>query len=231
MWIKSRKKTSGGITITVTCGSAFAGQVISCSDGTTTFTKTCPSSSPYVIEFTGMYSGVWTISGVASGTTITRQIVISDIDTTLDSKITGLSFADANAMAQQLVTDGTHKLCATDFHFTNGSSYDHYYSDNSNIPGLAWNNMTKNATSPTEYTVFDDLKVTANGVYYTYTFLKDGVIVLAEANSDSNSMQSMINRGNIFTFQYVGAGQTLAVPVNSYRPASTWFTYYPVVAS
>ena len=43
--------SGGGYELTVTCDSAFASSTITCTDGTTTLTQTCPSSSPYEVVF------------------------------------------------------------------------------------------------------------------------------------------------------------------------------------
>ena len=68
--------SGGGYTLTVTCDSQFAGTTITCTDGTTTLTATCPSASPYEVEFEIPNGGDWTISGVVSGQTITTGVSI-----------------------------------------------------------------------------------------------------------------------------------------------------------
>ena len=69
---------NGGFILTVTCNSVFAGATITCTDGTTTLTGTCPSSSPYTIEFEIPNGGTWTVSGVYSGSTYSKTITITD---------------------------------------------------------------------------------------------------------------------------------------------------------
>lgn len=66
----------GGVILTVTCSPTFAGVAITATDGTTTLTATCPSSSPYEVEFKLPNAGTWTISGVISGTTVSTNVVI-----------------------------------------------------------------------------------------------------------------------------------------------------------
>ena len=68
--------SGGGYTLTVTCDSQFAGTTITCTDGTTTLTTTCPSASPYEVEFDIPNGGDWTISGVVSGQTATTGVSI-----------------------------------------------------------------------------------------------------------------------------------------------------------
>lgn len=66
----------GGVLLTVTCNSVFAGSTITCTDGTSTFTATCPSSSPYTVEFELNSAGIWSITGVYSGDTFTAYVDI-----------------------------------------------------------------------------------------------------------------------------------------------------------
>ena len=59
--------SGGGYELTVTCDADFAGTTITCTDGVTTLTQTCPSASPYEVIFEIPNGGDWTISGVVSG--------------------------------------------------------------------------------------------------------------------------------------------------------------------
>lgn len=70
--------TGGGFVLTVTCHSQFAGTTITCTDGTTTLTGSCPSSSPYTVEFSIPNGGIWTVSGVLEGSTISESVTIED---------------------------------------------------------------------------------------------------------------------------------------------------------
>ncbi len=70
--------SGGGYTLTVTCDPNFAGTTIICTDGVTTLTKTCPSVSPYEVEFEIPNGGTWTVSGTISGSTFTASIDIHD---------------------------------------------------------------------------------------------------------------------------------------------------------
>ena len=69
--------SGGALILTVTCDSAFAGQTITCTDGTTTLTQNCPSTSPYTIEFKIPNGGTWTIS---SGTDSTSVVIPDAIE-------------------------------------------------------------------------------------------------------------------------------------------------------
>lgn len=61
----------GALVLTVTCDSGFAGQTITCTDGTTTLTQICPSTSPYTVEFKIPNGGTWTISSGTASTSVT----------------------------------------------------------------------------------------------------------------------------------------------------------------
>ena len=68
--------SGGGYELTVTCDADFAGTTITCTDGVSTLTATCPSASPYEVVFEIPNGGNWTISGVVSGQTVTTGVNI-----------------------------------------------------------------------------------------------------------------------------------------------------------
>lgn len=72
-----------GADLIVTCDPVFAGTTISCTDGTTTYTKTCPSSSPYEVTFQSIPVGTWTISGSYSGATFSTIFTVLDFEAEL----------------------------------------------------------------------------------------------------------------------------------------------------
>ena len=74
--IFSGGSSGGGYELTVTCDSAFSGTTITCTDGTTTLTQTCPSSSPYEVVFEIPNGGDWTISGTTGGHTVSTGVSI-----------------------------------------------------------------------------------------------------------------------------------------------------------
>lgn len=75
------------IPLVVTCTANFAGQTITCSDGTTTLTGTCPSSSPYEVEFELPNTGTWTVSGTVSGHTYSDSVLVNEFDAELIDNI------------------------------------------------------------------------------------------------------------------------------------------------
>lgn len=68
--------SGGGYELTVTCDADFAGTTITCTDGVTTLTQTCPSASPYEVVFEIPNGGDWTISGVVGGQTVSTGVNI-----------------------------------------------------------------------------------------------------------------------------------------------------------
>ena len=67
-----------GNTLVVTCADELAGATITCTNGTKTYTKTCPSTSPYEVTFYGLMAGTWTVSATVSGNTYTTTVVVVD---------------------------------------------------------------------------------------------------------------------------------------------------------
>lgn len=86
----------GGIILTVTCDSVYAGATITATDGETTLQAACPSSSPYTVEFEIPNSGSWTISGTASGQTGSITVVIPDSATLYPPIPTGSTVTPVN---------------------------------------------------------------------------------------------------------------------------------------
>lgn len=69
-----------GADLIVTCDSVFSGTTITCTDGTSTFTETCPSTSPYTVTFESIPTGTWTISGTYDGQTFSTNATITDFE-------------------------------------------------------------------------------------------------------------------------------------------------------
>lgn len=106
--------TIEGNTITVTCDHRFAGLTITCSNGVDVHTQTCPSLSPYTVQFTNLAAGTWTISGTISGKTYSTTVTISDEYTSmLDAGFSweewltlgGLDPTDYNSLAEVLADE------------------------------------------------------------------------------------------------------------------------------
>lgn len=106
----------GGPDLIVTCSSAFAGAAISCTDGTTTLTDVCPSSSPYEVTFNLPNVGTWTVSGTISGTTYTESVLVQNINVELKSNIdVSVNFySSANDTVSYVGLDGQSHTITTD---------------------------------------------------------------------------------------------------------------------
>lgn len=116
--------TSSGIPLIVTCASAFAGLTITCTDGTTTLTDVCPSSSPYEITFNLPNIGTWTVSGTISGTTYTESVLVQDIFVELKNNINisvdfysaandTVSYTGLDNQTHTITTDSSGRASAT----------------------------------------------------------------------------------------------------------------------
>jgi hypothetical protein len=84
------------VALVVTCAQDFAGSVITATNGTDTFTETCPSVSPYTVRFEGIPTGTYTISGVSQGQTFTTQFTVLDYETTLNATPEGATVLPIN---------------------------------------------------------------------------------------------------------------------------------------
>lgn len=106
------------IPLVVTCTANFAGKTITCSDGTTTLTGTCPSASPYEVEFELPNTGTWTVSGTISGHTYSDSVLVNEFDAELVDKIDitvdvysaasdTLSYVGVDGQTHTVTTDST----------------------------------------------------------------------------------------------------------------------------
>lgn len=104
------------IPLIVTCSSDFAGTTITCTDGTTTLTNTCPSSSPYEITFKLPNAGTWTVSGTVSGTSYSESILVQDlsIDLLVNVDISVDVYSAANDTVSYTGLDGQTHTITTD---------------------------------------------------------------------------------------------------------------------
>lgn len=108
---------SAGATLEVTCDQDFAGLTITATDGTTTLSKACPSSSPYIVEFDIPNEGTWTVSGIIDGMTFSTQIAVTiDYVAELESKkiygfhVDSSVSSPSNAVSYHVQYDGKNVL-------------------------------------------------------------------------------------------------------------------------
>lgn len=84
------------VNLIVTCSPNFAGKTITCTNGTDTYTQTCPSTSPYTVTFENIAKGTWTVSGVISGQTFSQSVVIGDYTAELNDTPEGATVTPVN---------------------------------------------------------------------------------------------------------------------------------------
>ena len=108
---------SAGATLEVTCDQDFAGLTITATDGTTTLSKVCPSSSPYIVEFDIPNEGTWTVSGIIDGMTFSAQISVTiDYAAELENKkiygfhVDSSVSSPSNAVSYHVQYDGKNVL-------------------------------------------------------------------------------------------------------------------------
>ena len=141
------------IPLVVTCTANFAGQTITCSDGTTTLTGTCPSASPYEVTFELPNTGTWTVSGTISGQTYSDSILVNEfdaelvdiIDITVDvysAASDTVSYLGVDNQTHTITTDSTGHASATITIEGHGSSLT-FESSVAKDPSNLSNNYTK----------------------------------------------------------------------------------------
>ena len=209
--------SGGGYELTVTCDSVFSGTTITCTDGVTTLTATCPSASPYEVVFEIPNGGDWTVSGTISGSTYTASIDIpdslellpipegstvlptDDIQTWLAcSNIFDKSYTTLN----EVLADSTTLLAL----MSNNNAVDYL------VRSTTWaSGVTANSTAMTD--------IGANN-YCANTLLADSTWL--NAICDSTYFESVLNvKVPTMTSNTTPSGQCFG----SYTPASG-FTYY-----
>lgn len=83
-----------GNTVVVTCASEFAGQTITLSKTGKTYTKTCPSTAPYIVTYYGVEAGTYTVSATVSGQTYSETVIVQDVSCVLNYGFTWKTWVD-----------------------------------------------------------------------------------------------------------------------------------------
>lgn len=188
----------GGPDLIVTCSSAFAGATISCTDGTTTLTDVCPSSSPYEVTFNLPNVGTWTVSGTISGTTYTESVLVQDINVELKNNIDVSVdlYSAANDTVSYVGLDGQSHTITTDIdgHATatitidpSGSSLTFVSSvaiDPSNSSNYFSKTLTLTSSTSNIYLMPD------GNVFYWYGWKSANIQTAAYKPSDTSSSNS-----------------------------------------
>lgn len=87
--VNPKKSSKGSFIIEVTCGESLAGNTISITDGTTTLSKLCSTTSPYLVEFPIPHGGSWTPSVVIGGETLSDDPIVVPYQFTFDPRPVG----------------------------------------------------------------------------------------------------------------------------------------------
>lgn len=238
--IFSGGSSGGGYTLTVTCSASFAGTTITCTDGTTTLTATCPSASPYEVEFEIPNGGDWTISGVVSGQTVTTGVNIpttAELIAFIPQSITihsakedTLTYVDVYGDTQTEVfsSDQTSKSITVDI-LPSGSSIT-FTSGVAKDPNNLSDSYSKTVTIDSNTT---DVYVMPNNALYWFGFVGNDLENCVSANGWSVNTYTMsaptYNTNDITagttTNVLKGVGTKSAINMNKLVLISTGITY------
>lgn len=94
--LKQGGSSGSGADLIVTCSSDFAGLTITATKGATSHSQTCPSTSPYVVTFSGLDNGTWIVSGTIRGQTYSVQATITDFSAVLNSGFDWQGWVDSS---------------------------------------------------------------------------------------------------------------------------------------
>lgn len=192
---------SGGsgndIPLAVICDSAFAGTTITCSDGTTTLTNTCPSTSPYEITFRLPNAGTWTVSGVVFGVTVSESILIQNPEVELkavESVAIDVYSASNDTISYTGIDGQTHTITTN----SNGYASTNILVVKTNGSSLTFNSSVAKDTSDITSDYSKTVLVTTNttsiyimpdGAIYWYGFYKELMTSVAALASGSSSIR------------------------------------------
>lgn len=186
-------KGGESIPLIVTCASAFAGLTITCSDGTTTLTEQCPSSSPYEITFYLPNDGTWEVSGTISGTSYSESIIVQPYELELKSNIDlsvdfysaandTVSYTGIDGETHTITTDSSGHATATITIMPSGSSLTFYSSvakDTTDLSSVYSKTITLTSTTSSIYIMPDHS-------FYWYGYGYSDISALASQVSGSN---------------------------------------------
>ena len=226
--------SGGGYTLTVTCDSQFAGTTITCTDEVTTLTKTCPSASPYEVEFEIPNGGDWTISGVISGqtattgvsipTTATLEAIIQKTITIYSAKEDTVTYTDiyGDTQTEVFASGQTSKQITIDID-ASGSSIT-FTSGVAKDPSNLSNYYSKNVTIDSNTT---EVYIMPNNALYWYGYMSDDCEELSTANGWTcrtswswksptyNTNDILLSSGSSGQYYYTGIGSKNKIPLGS----------------
>lgn len=181
-WFRCMVGGGNALELIVTCAAAFAGQTITCTDGTSTLTAICPSSSPYEITFKLPNNGTWTVSGTTGGQTYSESIILpNEIQLTPTVDINVNLYSAANDTVFYLGIDGHIHTITLDSSGSastairvnsEGSTILTFYSNIAKDPTDLSRNYTKDITFTPATT---EIYVMPDGALYWYGYIKSGL--------------------------------------------------------
>ena len=180
-----------GISLTVTCTSDFADQTITCTDGTTTLTGTCPHTSPYQIVFYLPNSGTWTVSGYVSGTLFSEDVIVQDFDVELieniDKSVTvysaakdTVSYTGLDGATHTITTNSSGKATATITIAPSGSTFT-FKSSVAKNPSSLSSYYTKSITITNSTSTIYVMPTSGSKMLYWYGY-DNGIEAMTSAN-------------------------------------------------
>lgn len=189
--------------LVVTCDAAFAGLTITCTNGTDTYTETCPSVSPYVVTFSGLAADTWTISATVGGQPISDIVDTTHFDVTFEYPITftlysapldTITYSDGGSPITLGTTDANGELSVT----LSAGTYTFYSSvakDPSNLANDYSKSITVSSGMSTAYLMPDY-------ALYWYGFEKTPITSFRQQNAGTITK----NTNNITLSKYVTTG-------------------------
>lgn len=105
----TKKTLTGKSDLIVTCDSNYAGLNFICTNGTNTYTKTCPSSSPYEMLFEGLTNDTWTVKTTYNSKEYSDTVEIpKNIDLNSYKTITVTLYSAVNDIVSYTDVNGIH---------------------------------------------------------------------------------------------------------------------------
>lgn len=213
--------SGGGYELTVTCDAQFAGTTITCTDGVTTLTQTCPSASPYEVVFEIPNGGDWTISGVVSGQTVSTGVniptsasLIATVQQTVtihSAKEDTISYTDIDGATQTITfaSGETSKQVQITIQ-PNGQSIT-FTSSVAKDPDDLSQDYSKTFTITTSTT---DIYLMPDAVktLYWYGYMSDDAEVISSANGWTSPRTMVSPTFNTYSFDiYTNTGQVCGI--------------------
>ena len=191
--------SGGGYELTVTCDADFAGTTITCTDGVTTLTQTCPSASPYEVVFEIPNGGDWTISGVVGGHTVSTGVNIptsAELIATVQQTVTihsakedTISYTDIDGATQTITFASGETSKQVEITIEQGGNSFTFTSSVAKNPNDLTEDYSKTVTVDENTT---DVYVMPDNVLYWWGYESDNLENCTSANGWSVQTYSMV---------------------------------------